>query len=433
MFTQLGHSVKKVFKKKASVSDSRLKKTMSVQHNLRQHASSPLNSMTKKQMYSSLRAPVKAPNERPKVFLESFATYIPTEPITDASQVQVYNGSCPSSVSSLHSHRSPPMIQPQQNYWDGEATQSQQFDQLLDDIWERSQEYQDYFAAEEQNLSNSSFSTNFNNHFKNNAVWSPNQDNNITVRPSKTEGNMNKFDEGVPFVSVGQSTSQDSKRKSQLAKGNLNIEDVKAYKRSTSAYSNIRDYDLNWQASFHVEQKSRDKVAKTLKSVSWAFYNIIKRNHNLNEFACDAIFSENEYQVSDGSNYNLCSEPLTDWNDIYDQLAYVFDCGELTAEHAIITLIYVKRMLDLSRQSLWDFSWRMIVMSSLLTAVKVWDDCAIFNADFAMIFPELTLDVINTIERVFLTHLEWDVSVNCSDFARTYFHLRDIEHMMDQW
>jgi hypothetical protein len=39
----------------------------------------------------------------------------------------------------------------------------------------------------------------------------------------------------------------------------------------------------------------------------------------------------------------------------------------------------------------------------------------------------------NNIERVFLTYLEWDVSVNCSDFARTYFHLRDIEHMMEQW
>lgn len=217
--------------------------------------------MTKKQMYSSLRAPTKAPSERPKVFLESFATYIPT----DTTQVQVYNGSCPSSISSLHSHLSPPITQPEQNYWDGEATQSQQFDQLLDDIWERSQEYQDYFAAEEQNSSNNnSFSTNFNNHFKNNTVWSPNQDNNVTVRPSKTEGNMNKFDE-VPFVSVSKNTSQDNKRKSQQVKGNLNIEDVKAYKRSTSAYSNIRDYDLNWQASFHVEQKSRDKVAKTLK------------------------------------------------------------------------------------------------------------------------------------------------------------------------
>lgn len=39
----------------------------------------------------------------------------------------------------------------------------------------------------------------------------------------------------------------------------------------------------------------------------------------------------------------------------------------------------------------------------------------------------------NNIERVFLTYLQWDVSVNCSEFAKTYFHLRDIEHMMEQW
>ena len=36
------------------------------------------------------------------------------------------------------------------SYWDGDSTQSQQFDKLLDDIWERSQEYQDYFAAQEE-------------------------------------------------------------------------------------------------------------------------------------------------------------------------------------------------------------------------------------------------------------------------------------------
>lgn len=45
IFTQLGHSVKKVFKKKPG-SSSRLKKTMSVQHNLQQHAS-PMSIVSK--------------------------------------------------------------------------------------------------------------------------------------------------------------------------------------------------------------------------------------------------------------------------------------------------------------------------------------------------------------------------------------------------
>jgi hypothetical protein len=56
---------------------------------------------------------------------------------------------------------------------------------------------------------------------------------------------------------------------------------------------------------------------------------MIKRNHKRNEFECDIVFDENESSVSDTSLYNNYLEPLTDWNDIYDQLAYVFDCGEV--------------------------------------------------------------------------------------------------------
>jgi hypothetical protein len=63
--------------------------------------------------------------------------------------------------------------------------------------------------------------------------------------------------------------------------------------------------------------------------VSWAFYSIIKRNHSLNEFDCDVIFDENESNMEDMEPYNQ-DEPLTEWNDVYDQLAYVFDCGEVS-------------------------------------------------------------------------------------------------------
>jgi hypothetical protein len=136
-------------------------------------------------------------------------------------------------------------------YWDG--TQSQQFDKLLDDIWERSQEYQGYFEAEQVDKRASSF-------------WSPSEFK--QVRPSKTEGNI-KHEESVPYVCVGQpailevSESDDDEPKKPIRA--LNIEDAKAYKRSTSAYSTIHDYDLNWQQSFHIQQKNKDKVGRTLK------------------------------------------------------------------------------------------------------------------------------------------------------------------------
>ncbi|KAI8885433.1 hypothetical protein K501DRAFT_270700 [Backusella circina FSU 941] len=441
MISNLGHSVKKVFKKKSRFSENqhynRLMKTMSVQHNLAYHdRSTPdrssYSSLTRDfKKYQTLRREYTAGEQYLRDYSDTFSSlhskmihhHKPSDIEDDFNQV-------------IHAETQTNTAEEASSlYWDG--TQSQQFDKLLDDIWERSQEYQGYFAAEEAAAAAAASSS----------LWSsspPPQkaEFNSKVRSSKTEGNM-KHEESVPYVCVGQqkqpailevseSDGDDEEPKKQRIRA-LNIEDAKAYKRSTSAYSTIHDYDLNWQQSFHVQQKNKDKVGRTLKSVSWAFYNIIKRNHGLNEFSCDPIFDESESTPEDYASYQHCSEPLTDWNDIYEQLAYVFDCGELTSEHAIITFVYVRRMLERSNQRLWDFSWRMIVMSSLLTAVKVWDDCAIFNADFAMIFPELSLDIINTIERVFLTYLEWDVSVSCSEFARTYFYLRDIQHMMNQW
>ncbi|CEP19543.1 hypothetical protein [Parasitella parasitica] len=469
IFTQLGNSMKKAFKKRSSI--TQLKKTFSVQHHLslnKEQTSSftPPNEKTAHRSFSSLTSAIS--EEKNQDSFESIKQRSPlnldivkvkedvrlkkdtAHSLATVSSQDVNDVQCMPSHDSFDRHMN-------SSCWDGDSTQSQQFDKLLDDIWERSQEYQDYFAAQEGNkeeqeqdsLSKRASKQAYAFLDYKHGVWSPSLDDGLrgvaaAVRASRTEGNMNSLQNSIPYVCVGkqQRPSQRSSIPRPVNKKlHLDIEDVKTYKKSTSVYSNIKDYDIQWQQSFHEAQKSRDKVANTLKSVSWAFYSIIKRNHSLNAFDCDVIFDENESNMEDTSSYDL-NEPLTEWNDVYDQLAYVFDCGELTAEHAIITFMYVKRMLDLSRQKLWDFSWRMIIMAALLTAVKVWDDCAIFNADFAMIFPELSLDVINmfalsdysnNIERVFLTHLQWDVSVNCSEFAKTYFHLRDIEHMMDQW
>ncbi|KAK4510446.1 uncharacterized protein ATC70_004876 [Mucor velutinosus] len=452
IFTQLGNSVKKAFKKKAqSSSISQLKKTFSVQHHLslnREGNSSftPSKEKAVRRSFSSLASATLDQNNQAKESASISSPFVKKEHVFNSNNSEAANSLTTISsrntddIQFMPSHESFNRAI-NSSYWDGDSTQSQQFDKLLDDIWERSQEYRDYFATQENELlsKRASKQTYACLDYKH-EVWSPSMDDTMkgstaVVRASQTEGNMNSIQESIPYVCVGR--QQANQRTSHIPrpvnkKLLLDIEDVKTYKKSTSVYSSIKDYDIEWQRSFHEEQKSRDKVANTLKSVSWAFYCIIKRNHTLHEFECDVIFDENESNMEDFEPYSQ-DEPLTEWNDVYDQLAYVFDCGELTAEHAIITLIYVKRMLELSNQRLWDFSWRMIIMSALLTAVKVWDDCAIFNADFAMIFPELSLDVINNIERVFLTYLQWDVSVSCSEFAKTYFHLRDIEHMMEQW
>ena len=51
-------------------------------------------------------------------------------------------------------------------------------------------------------------------------------------------------------------------------------------------------------------------------------------------------------------------------------------------------------MLEVSEQSLCDVNWRLILLAGMLLAVKVWDDCAVYNMDFVQIFPELDIKVM---------------------------------------
>ncbi|CAO3588060.1 unnamed protein product [Absidia cylindrospora] len=230
-----------------------------------------------------------------------------------------------------------------------------------------------------------------------------------TMKSSKTDTNM-KSGLSVPFIKMG------------LGRRSLDMEDQVQY---TSRSISSTSFALQWQEKFHDQQLPRDRIVNTLKSVSLSLHNIIQHNHNYQQFTSDTTYVAHPNLLpGENARQLFATVPLTHWRDIFDQMAYIFDNGALTAEHAIITLIYIERMLGRSKQHLCEANWRLIVLAGLMAAVKVWDDCAVYNMDFVQIFPELDIKHINLIERRFLEHIDWDVSVRCSLFASTYFDLR---------
>ncbi|OZJ04631.1 hypothetical protein BZG36_02065 [Bifiguratus adelaidae] len=96
-----------------------------------------------------------------------------------------------------------------------------------------------------------------------------------------------------------------------------------------------------------------------------------------------------------------------------------------SGECAIITMIYLDRMQQATRTHLFDGSWRYAVLGAFLLAVKVWDDFAVFNGDFAGVARD-GVPFMNTLESWYLKHLDYDVSIKASLFAMYYFYLRDM-------
>lgn len=82
------------------------------------------------------------------------------------------------------------------------------------------------------------------------------------VTHSQTETDL-EFQDPVPYVKINIQRHDTSSRKYKLPE--IVLEDRLLYKRSVSAYSGLKDYDLAWQSTFHKEQQDIDKLQITLQ------------------------------------------------------------------------------------------------------------------------------------------------------------------------
>ncbi|KFO19742.1 Cyclin-Y-like protein 1 [Fukomys damarensis] len=79
---------------------------------------------------------------------------------------------------------------------------------------------------------------------------------------------------------------------------------------------------------------------------------------------------------------------------IYRFVAVIFNAVWLPAECAIITLVYLERLLSYAEIDICPTNWRRIVLGAILLACKVWHDEAVWNMDFCRILKDVTLEDI---------------------------------------
>ncbi|KAJ8613354.1 hypothetical protein CTAYLR_002255 [Chrysophaeum taylorii] len=123
--------------------------------------------------------------------------------------------------------------------------------------------------------------------------------------------------------------------------------------------------------------------------------------------------------------------------DVYDFLSTLFVRAHLSSECSIVCLIYVERLMDKGQVSLLAATWRPVLLCSMLLASKVWQDCASWNIEFSVVYPEYSLASINLLERNFVAALGWDMYISQSLYAKFeprvpyYFALRSLNEKHD--
>jgi hypothetical protein len=113
-------------------------------------------------------------------------------------------------------------------------------------------------------------------------------------------------------------------------------------------------------------------------------------------------------------------------DSISETIRSIYECARFPQECLIIALVYMERLVAVSKVPILVTTWRPILLAALVLAQKVWDDRGLQNVDFSVFCPMFTLKEINHLEKKFLDLIDFDVSVNMSLYASYYFQLRTL-------
>uniref|UniRef100_A0A3B4ACG5 Cyclin-like domain-containing protein n=1 Tax=Periophthalmus magnuspinnatus TaxID=409849 RepID=A0A3B4ACG5_9GOBI len=167
---------------------------------------------------------------------------------------------------------------------------------------------------------------------------------------------------------------------------------------------------------------SQPNLKSTIKCVALAIYYHIK---NRDSSSLD-IFDEKKHPLSREKVPDDYSVVDPEHKLIYRFIRTLFSSAQLTAECAIVTLVYLERLLTYAEMDICPSNWKRIVLGAILLASKVWDDQAVWNVDYCQILKDITVEDMNEMERHFLELLQFNINVPASVYAKYYFDLRSL-------
>ncbi|KAK2722838.1 cyclin-Y-like protein 1 [Artemia franciscana] len=168
---------------------------------------------------------------------------------------------------------------------------------------------------------------------------------------------------------------------------------------------------------------SQPNLKSTIKCVTLAIYYHVK---NRTSSRVIDIFDERTHPLTRDPVPADYERHNPEHRHIYKFVRTLFSAAQLTAECAIITLVYLERLLTYAELDLTPVTWRRVVLGAILLASKVWDDQAVWNVDYCQILRDITVEDMNELERHFLEFLQFNINIPSSVYAKYYFDLRTL-------
>lgn len=118
-------------------------------------------------------------------------------------------------------------------------------------------------------------------------------------------------------------------------------------------------------------------------------------------------------------------------DDVYRYMRIIYKRTRMQPECIVMTVSYIEKILRDPAVLMTEHTWRRITLAALIVADKVFEDYAVWNADFLSLFPASDIQDLNTLEREFLNFIQFATTFRASEYATYYFALKELSDNKD--
>jgi len=133
------------------------------------------------------------------------------------------------------------------------------------------------------------------------------------------------------------------------------------------------------------------------------------------------------------SDLSVESEVVPSFDSIEKFVHDIWKFGGLAGQALVMSVVYLDRLMSMSKISLWPITWRRLVLVCMILGAKVWEELAVWNADFLDLFPGTNAKDLGQLEKRLLSLLNFNVVIKSKQYVETYFNLRTTLGLTDSF